>query len=95
MNQCSSHSKSRIETLMFLQLTDTLALVTSVGDLYPRLFRGGKYRKMIAMAIGCLCLYLVGLTMVTQVSVPSLVVTVALIRTSPWLASSLLDAAIA
>uniref|UniRef100_H2ZG31 Transporter n=1 Tax=Ciona savignyi TaxID=51511 RepID=H2ZG31_CIOSA len=47
-------------------LTDTLALVTSLGDLYPQLFRGGKYRKLIAMAAGCFACYLVGLTMVTR-----------------------------
>ena len=38
-----------------------------MGDLYPTLFRGGKYRKMIAMGIGCLICYCVGLTMVTRV----------------------------
>ncbi|XP_076811808.1 sodium- and chloride-dependent betaine transporter-like [Clavelina lepadiformis] len=47
-------------------LTDTLALVTSFGDLYPKVFRGGKYRKEIAMACGCLLCYLVGLSMVTR-----------------------------
>ncbi|XP_078484910.1 sodium- and chloride-dependent GABA transporter 2 [Ciona intestinalis] len=47
-------------------LTDTLALITSLGDLYPTLFRGGKYRKLISMAVGCFACYLVGLTMVTR-----------------------------
>lgn len=47
-------------------LTDTLALITSLGDLYPSLFRGGKYRKAGFTALGCLFLYLIGLTMVTE-----------------------------
>jgi len=47
-------------------LTDTLALMTSMGDLYPSLFRGGKYRKAAFMGVGCFGLYLIGLSMVTQ-----------------------------
>lgn len=47
-------------------LTDTLALMTSMGDLYPSMFRGGKYRKAGFIAVGCFILYLIGLTMVTE-----------------------------
>jgi len=47
-------------------LTDTLALITSMGDLYPSMFRGGRYRKAGFMALGCFICYLIGLTMVTE-----------------------------
>ncbi|XP_039263077.2 sodium- and chloride-dependent GABA transporter 2-like isoform X1 [Styela clava] len=47
-------------------VTDTLALVTSIGDMYPKLFRGGKYRKEIFMGLCCFMCYLVGLSMVTR-----------------------------
>jgi len=46
-------------------LTDTLALITSLGDLYPTLING-KYRKPLCMGIGCLIMCCIGFVMTTQ-----------------------------
>lgn len=46
-------------------LTDTLALITSLGDLYPELING-KYRKPLCMGIGCTVMCCIGFIMTTQ-----------------------------
>jgi len=47
-------------------MSGALSLMTTVEDLYPLLFRRGKYRKPVIMAAGCIVFFLINLTMVTK-----------------------------